>query len=54
MAKEFIHNSYIDGKTCGSLENIIKRKILHILETSPTHATDYDKKEGFAPQKIIY
>ena len=44
MAKALIHNSYINEKICGSQEKTRKRKISHILETAPTHATDYDKK----------
>ena len=41
-----IHNSYIIEKIGGTPENTTKRKILHLLETAPTHATDYDKKKG--------
>ena len=40
----FIDNPSFNEKTCGIPENTPKRKISHILETSPTHATDYDKK----------
>ena len=50
MAKALVDNSYINGKTYGSPENTIKINISHILETTPTHATDYDGKKGFAVQ----
>ena len=42
MAKALINKSYMNDKTCGSPENIRKRKISHILETAPTHATEYN------------
>ena len=29
-----------------------KEKIVNILETTPTHATDNDEKSGFAPQNL--
>ena len=40
LDKFFIKNSYMNDKTCGSLSNIRKREISHILETAPTHATE--------------
>ena len=42
IAKALIKHSYMNQKTCGSPEKTIKRKISHILDTAPTHATDYN------------
>ena len=42
-----IQNSYINDKTCVSQENKPKRKTSHILETTTTHATNYDGKNRF-------
>ena len=47
----FIHNFYINDKTCDSPENKRKKNILNILKTAPTNATDYDKN-GFAPKVL--
>ena len=46
-----INNSYINEKTCGSPENARNRQLSQILETAPTHDTDYNKK-GFAQKNI--
>ena len=46
MAKALINNSYTNEKTCGSPENTRNRKISHILETTPTHATEYNLKKS--------
>ena len=40
MSKVSINNPYIYEKTCGSPSKTRKGKISHILETSPTHATE--------------
>ena len=53
MAKVLVNNSHINENTCGSLSNTIKRKISHILETAPTHATKYNKKR-FCTSKYKY
>ena len=52
MAKGLINNSYMNEKVCGSPENVRKRQLSHILETTPTHATEYNEKKGFAQQNI--
>ena len=46
-----VNNSRMNENTCGSVSTTINRKISHILETAPTHATKYNKK-GFAQQNI--
>ena len=46
MVKGLINNSYMNEKSCGSPENFIKRQLSHILETAPTHATEYNEKLG--------
>ena len=51
MDNVLIHNSYIIEKTCASPENTRKIDISYILDTEPTHATDYDEKM-IAPQKL--
>ena len=52
-SKAFIHKSYIDENTCSSPENTRKKRISHILETAPTHATHNDEKMGLR-RKIWY
>ena len=52
MAKVFINNSYMNKKTCGSPSNTRKKQISHILETVPTHVTEYHLKKGFAQKNI--
>ena len=47
-----INNSYKNEKACGSPENVRKRQLSHVLETAPTHATEYKLKRGFAQQSI--
>ena len=47
-----INNSYSNENTCGSPAKSRKRRISHILETAPTHATEYDEKNGFVQQNI--
>ena len=42
MAKALINNSYTNEKACVSPSNYRKRKLSHILETAPTHATEYN------------
>ena len=49
LAKLLINNSYINDETSVCPEK--PGNISHILETAPTHATDYDKK-GFALKNI--
>ena len=46
LAKALINNSYMNEKTCGSPENTRKRKISHLSETAPIHATEYNEKKG--------
>ena len=46
MAKVLIKNSYISDDSCTSSVNTRKRKIPHILQTVPTHATEYDERMG--------
>ena len=41
IAKALIHNSYIYDESCTSPAKTRKRNISHILETAPTHATEY-------------
>ena len=48
MTKRLINNSYTNEKACGSPANARNRKLSHILETEPTHATEYNEKYGFA------
>ena len=43
-AKVLINNSYMNEKTCESTSKTRNRQISHILETAPTHATEYNKK----------
>ena len=38
---------YINDKSCNIPENKIKIKISHILDTAPSHTTEYDFKKGF-------
>ena len=45
-------NSYTNGKTCGSPENVIKRQLSHILKTAPSHATEYNEKNVFSQKNI--
>ena len=45
-----INNSYINQNICGSPSKTRKRQISHILETAPTHVTEY--KKGFSQQNI--
>ena len=52
MAKALIKKSYTNGKTCGSTENVIKRKLSHILKTAPCHATEYNEKNVFSQKNI--
>ena len=40
--KEYINNSYMIEKTCGSPLKNKKIKMPHILDNSTTHDTDYD------------
>ena len=48
LAKVLINNSYTNEKTCGSQSKSRKRQISDILETAPTHPTEYNlKKKGF-------
>ena len=42
LARGLINNSYTNEKACGRLENVRKRKLSHILEIAPTHATEYN------------
>ena len=42
----------MDEKACGSPENFRRRQLSHILQTVPTHATEYDLKKGFAQKNI--
>ena len=51
LAKVLIKNSYMNEKTCGSPTKTRKRKISYILDMSPTHANEYNKK-GFAQKNI--
>ena len=51
-AKVLINNSYTNDKTRGSPSNTRKRQTSHILDTSPTHATEYNLKKGFSQQNI--
>ena len=44
-AKVSINNSYINDNTCGIPSNNRKRQISHILDTLPTHTTEYNKKK---------
>ena len=44
LLKSLINNSYTNEKQCGSPENFRKRQLSHILDTEPTHATEYNKK----------
>ena len=46
-ANVLINNSYINEKTCGSPSNTREINISHILETEPTHATEYNKIKVF-------
>ena len=41
-AKGLMNNSYTNEKVCGSPSNIRKRQLSHILETEPTHVTQYN------------
>ena len=50
LAEALIHSSYINDETCGIPSKTIKIKISHILETEPTHATEYDEINGFVPK----
>ena len=43
-AKVLINNSYMNYKTRVSPSNTIKIQISHILDTVPTHATEYSEK----------
>ena len=47
-----INKSYINEKTCVSPSKTRKRQISHILETAPTHATEYNLKRGFVQKNI--
>ena len=47
LTKALSNNSYTNDKTCGSPENVIQRQWSHILETAPTHDTEYNGKNGF-------
>ena len=51
MAKVLTNNSYMNDKTCGGPSKNRKRQISHILDTSPTHATEYHFKK-FLHRKI--
>ena len=42
----------MNEKTCGSPSNTRKGIISHILETAPTHATEYNFFKGFAQKNI--
>ena len=42
-----VNNSYTNKKAHGSLSKTRKRQISHILETSPTHASEYNEKWVF-------
>ena len=44
--KALINNSYTNEKTCVSPVNFRKRQLLYILETVPTHDTEYNEKKG--------
>ena len=46
LANGLIDNSYTNEKACGSPEDVRKRQLSHILETAPTHATEYNEKKG--------
>ena len=50
MAKALIKNSYINEHLCTSPKNRRNMNISQILETSPTHVTEYGGKSGFVPQ----
>ena len=52
MAKGLINNPYMNEKECGSPENVRTRQLSHIFDTAPTHATEYNEKNGFAQQNI--
>ena len=47
LANVLINNLYIHFKTCESPSTTSKTQISHILETEPTHATEYNKKRFF-------
>ena len=42
LAKALITNLYMNERTFGSPESTRKRQILHMSETAPTHATEYN------------
>ena len=46
LAKLWINKSYMTDKTRGSPSNTIKRQIPHILDTEPTHTTEYNNEKG--------
>ena len=45
-SKVLINNSYKNEKICGIPVNVRKRQLSHILETLPTHDTEYNEKKG--------
>ena len=52
MADGLINNSYKNDKACGSPENFRKWQLSHILDTAPTHFTEYNGQKGFAQKNI--
>ena len=46
LAKRLINNSYTNDKACVSPGYFRKRQLSNILDTEPTHATEYNEKMG--------
>ena len=42
MAELFINSSFMNDEKCGSTENNRNWQVSIILETTPTHATEYN------------